>query len=52
MIRYRVTHTVDGAFGWVFNDTSILEAEEAISRKEIARLLNISIDSIENIEVI
>lgn len=52
MVRYRVTHKTEGAFGCEFKDTKILEAEDAISRKEIARRLNIDIDSIINIDVL
>ena len=52
MVRYRITHITEGAFGCEFKDTKILEADEAISRKEIARRLNLNIDKIESIEVI
>ena len=51
MIRYRVTYTVEEIFGnWQTSKT--MEADEAISRKEIASRLNIDIDSITNIEVL
>lgn len=52
MVRYRVTHKTEGAFGCEFEDTNILEAEDAISRKEIARRLNIDSDSIVEIDVL
>ena len=51
MIQYRVTYTVEEIFGkWQTSRT--LKANEAISRKEIARRLNIDMDSITNIEVL
>ena len=51
MIRYRVTYTVDEIFGnW--QTVKTLEADEPISRKEIARRLNIDIDSITDIQVV
>ena len=51
MIRYRVTYTVEEIFGnWQTSRT--LEADEAISRKEIARRLDIDIDNITNIQVV
>lgn len=51
MIQYRVTYTVKEKNGkWQTNKT--LKANEAISRKEIARRLNIDMDSIANIEVL
>ena len=52
MVRYRVTHKTESKFGCDFSDTSILEVDEAISRKEIARRLNLNIDSITDIKVI
>lgn len=52
MIRYRVTYTTEADFGCKWNQTEILESEEAISRKEIARRLNIDIDTITNIEIL
>lgn len=51
MIQYRVTYMVVGENGkWQTNKT--LKANEAISRKEIARRLNIDMDTITNIEVL
>jgi Mn-dependent DtxR family transcriptional regulator len=32
--------------------TDVIESDEAISRKEIARRLNVDIDSITNIEIL
>lgn len=52
MVRYRVSYIVEADFGCKWNQTEILESEEAISRKEIARRLNIDIDSIINIEIL
>lgn len=51
MIRYRVTYTVEEIFGnW--KTVKTLESDEPISRKEIARRLNIDIDSITDIRVV
>ena len=52
MVRYRVTYTTKVEFGYKMEQTDIVESEEAISRKEIARQLNVDIDSITNIEVL
>lgn len=52
MVRYRITYTTEAEFGWKWDQTAILESEEAISRKEIARRLNIDIDSITNVEIL
>ena len=52
MVRYRITYTTEAEFGCKWNQTAILESEEAISRKEIARRLNIDIDSITNVEIL
>ena len=52
MVRYRVSYIVEADFGCKWNRTAILESEEAISRKEIARRLNVDIDSITNIEIL
>lgn len=52
MVRYRITYTTEAEFGCKWDQTAILESEEAISRKEIARRLNIDIDSITNVEVL
>ena len=52
MVRYRVIYTTDGAFGCEFKESKLLETDVAISRKEIARRLDLDIDRIENVEVI
>lgn len=52
MIRYRITHIVKEAFGCECQNAQILESENPISRKEIARQLNIDINSIVNVEVV
>lgn len=52
MVRYRVSYTVKEEFNCLWQNTEIIESDEDISRKEIARRLNISVDSIVNIEVI
>lgn len=52
MVRYRVTYTTKVEFGYKMELTDVIESEEAISRKEIARRLNVDIDSITNIEVL
>lgn len=52
MVRYRVTYYTDEEFGYKLDQTAILESDDAISRKEIARRLNIDIDSINKIEVL
>jgi hypothetical protein len=53
MIRYRVTYKdVEELFGYNVNQTKVLEFDDYISRKEIAKQLNIDIDSIVNIEVL
>jgi hypothetical protein len=51
MIQYRVTYTVEEIFGnW--QTYRILKADEPISRKEIARRLEIDIDSITDIKLL
>lgn len=52
MVRYRVTYTAEAEFGCKWDQTAILESDDAISRKEIARRLNIDIDSIIKIEIL
>ena len=52
MVRYRVTYNTKVEFGYKMEQTDVIESEEAISRKEIARRLNVEIDSITNIEVL
>ena len=52
MIRYRVIETIKGEFGCEWQKAHALESDEPISRKEIARRLNIDIDSIVDIQVI
>ena len=52
MVRYRVTYIAEAEFGCKWDQTAILESEDAISRKEIARRLNIDTDSIVDIVVI
>ena len=52
MIQYRVIQTIEGTFGCEWQKTHTLEADEPISRKEIARRLNINIDSITDIQVL
>lgn len=52
MVRYRITYTTEAEFGCKWDQTAILESDDAISRKEIARRLNIDIDSIIKIEIL
>lgn len=52
MVRYRVIYTSPAEFGCVWHNTQIIESENPISRKEIARRLDINTDSIVEIEVI
>jgi hypothetical protein len=52
MVRYRITHKTEGLFGCEFEDIKILEAEDDISKKEIARRLNIDSNSIIEIDVL
>lgn len=53
MVRYRVTYKdIEELFGFEVNQAKILEFDEYVSRKEIAKQLNIDIDSIVNIEVL
>ena len=52
MIRYRVIETIEGTFGCEWQKVHALESDEPISRKEIARRLNIDIDSITDIKVV
>lgn len=52
MVRYRVTYITEAEFGCKWDQTAILESEDAISRKEIARRLNIDIDSIIKVEIL
>ena len=52
MVRYRVTYTVKEKFNCLWQNTEIIESDDSISRNEIARRMNISVDSIVNIEVL
>lgn len=52
MVRYRVTYIAEAKFGCKWEQTAILESDDAISRKEIARQLNIDIDSIIKVEIL
>ena len=52
MVRYRVIYTTAAQFGCEFTEAKILESDDAISRKEIARRLNIDIDRIKDIKVV
>jgi hypothetical protein len=52
MVQYRVIYKTSGLFGCEIPDVKILTADEAISRKEIARNLGIAIDSIVEIAVL
>lgn len=52
MVRYRVTYTTEAEFGCKWNQTAILESDDAISRNEIARRLNVDIDSIVKVEIL
>ena len=52
MVRYRVSYNTEVIFGYQMTQTDIVESEDAISRKEIARRLNIDTDSIVDIVVI
>lgn len=52
MVRYRVTYNTEVKFGYKMQQTAILESDDAISRKEIARQLNIDIDSIIKVEIL
>lgn len=52
MIRYRVIENIEGTFGCEWQKAHTLESDEPISRKEIARRLNIDIDSITDIKVV
>ena len=52
MIQYRVIQTIEGTFGCEWQKTHTLEADEPISRKEIARRLNIDSDSIVDIDIL
>ena len=52
MVRYRVTYTTEAEFGCKWDQTAILESDDAVSRKEIARRLNVDIDSIIKIEIL
>ena len=51
MIRYRVIQTIEGTFGCE-QKTHTLKADKPICRKEIARRLDIDIDSIADIKVL
>lgn len=44
--------TVEEEFNCKWNETELLESDEAISRKEIASRLNINADSIIHIELL
>lgn len=52
MVRYRVTYIAEAEFGCKWDQTAILESDDAISRKEIARRLNVDIDSIIKVEIL
>ena len=52
MVRYRVTYIAEAEFGCKWDQTAILESDDAISRKEIARRLNVDIDSITKVELL
>lgn len=53
MVRYRVTYKeIEELFGFEINQTKVLEFNEYASRKEIAKQLNVDIDSIVNIEIL
>ena len=52
MVRYRVTYTTEAEFGCKWDQTAILESDDAISRKEIAIRLNVDIDSIIKVEIL
>ncbi len=51
MIRYKVIQTIEGTFGYK-QKTHVLKSDKPISRKEIARRLDIDIDSITDIRVL
>ena len=52
MVQYRVIYTTSGLFGCEMTDVKILTADEAISRKEIAKNLGIAVDSIVDIAML
>lgn len=52
MVRYRVVYNTEVKFGYKMQQTDIVESEDAISRKEIARRLNVDIDSITKVELL
>lgn len=52
MVRYRVTYATKVEFGYKMEQTAILESDDAIGRKEIARRLNVDIDSIIKVEIL
>lgn len=52
MIQYRVIQTFKDIFGCEWQKTHTLKVDKPISRKEIARRLDIDIDSITNIQVV
>lgn len=52
MLQYRIIQTIEGAFGCEWQKAHTLESDEPISRKEIAKRLDINIDSIVDIKVI
>ena len=52
MIQYRVIQTIESIFGCEWQKTHTLKVDEPISRKEIARRLDIDINSITDIQVI
>ena len=52
MVRYRVIYNTEVKFGYKMQQTDIVESEDAISRKEIARRLNVDIDSIIKVEIL
>jgi hypothetical protein len=51
MIQYKVIQTIEGTFEYE-QKTHVLKSDKPISRKEIARQLDIDIDSIADIKVL
>lgn len=53
MVRYRVTYKeIEELFDFEVNQAKVIEFDEYASRKEIAKRLNVDIDSIVNIEIL
>lgn len=52
MVRYRVTHNVESEFECVWPTTNIVESDEALSRKDIAKRLNIDVNKIVDIKIL